>query len=159
MVRHAHAAPTVPTGRDVDRPVDATGHRQLARLASQLEARHRSEPRTLPDEVLTSPALRVRQTAQVLADAVGWPAAVVDRRLLHADGDDLVSVLSEVGADAGAVALVGHNPAMFQLVAVLVGPDRAPARYPTATAALLELHVRWPQIAAATASLVALVEA
>ena len=70
LVRHAKAAPGDP---DELRPLTPEGREEARRLAERLAAER-------PDAVVTSPLLRARETAEVLARACGLEA-VPDERL------------------------------------------------------------------------------
>jgi phosphohistidine phosphatase len=72
------------------------------------------------DLVVCSPALRTRQTWQlVAAELGGTPEFRVDDRIYGAPVADLVDVVRELPPSAGTVLLVGHNPGLSELVAAL----------------------------------------
>jgi len=69
------------------------------------------------DCVLTSPLVRARQTAEILASAADWPTATEEPRL--APGQSVAQVLALIRARrASAIALVGHEPDLSRLAAV-----------------------------------------
>ena len=105
--RHADAAEG---GRDLERKLTAKGRKQATRVSAWLAAR-------LPSRflVLASPARRARETA----DALGVRYKIVERL---APGAAPADVLEAAGwpAHKGAVIVVGHQPDLGQVVAVLL---------------------------------------
>jgi phosphohistidine phosphatase len=109
LVRHAEAAPGEP---DHERPLTRAGREQAARVAERLAT---TEPR--PVAVLTSPLLRARQTAELIAE----PLALVpepDQRL--GPGATAADVRAAVAGRSDAV-VVGHQPDCGSIAAELTG--------------------------------------
>jgi phosphohistidine phosphatase len=122
LVRHAIAA--VRGGEwpdDTQRPLTARG-------VSRFEAAVRGL-RALGveiDVIVTSPLVRARQTADLLA--AGLPGAPVVRTLdALAPGHEPRAVVAQLARTARRrrVALVGHEPDLGELAAHLIGVDRA----------------------------------
>jgi phosphohistidine phosphatase len=102
-----------------------------------------------PDAVVCSGAARARATAGVLAAALGTGPPAVEGALYRADADDLLAWARQLPDDAATVAVVGHNPAVSDLVDLLAGPDAAAPGMGTATVAVVHLAVpRWAAVAA-----------
>ena len=128
-MRHAHAVDHWPGG-DHARPLAAKGRREVAAfgyaggvpgpLTRALAVGCRR-----PDLVVSSSAERARGTAEGAAAALGAGAMQVDRSLYRADADDLVAWLAVLPDDVGAVMVVGHNPAVHDLLAVVAVPPPA----------------------------------
>jgi phosphohistidine phosphatase len=78
------------------------------------------------DLMVTSPLVRTRQTAEILASALGVEAAVVDLQSLAPDGSP-TRVLTDLEpfAERGRIGIVGHEPGIGELAARLVGARRA----------------------------------
>lgn len=113
LLRHAHAEPAMPGQADFDRPLSSLGLAEAAAAARWLRERA-----LLPDCVLCSPARRTRETLDaVLADDAG-----IDRRLepsiYEATPGTLAGLLdTHVGVER--LLLVGHNPGLEQLLALM----------------------------------------
>jgi phosphohistidine phosphatase len=109
--RHADAEPG---GRDLERKLTARGHKQAKRVSEWLAAR-------LPGHytVLVSPARRARETA----DALGARYKVVERL---APGAAPSAILEASGwpSHKGAVIVVGHQPDLGRVAALLVSGAR-----------------------------------
>jgi phosphohistidine phosphatase len=123
LVRHAHAEWPSYAGRDFDRPLTPRGLAD-ARL-SGVAIR---EAALQPDAVLVSPALRTRQTAEVIARELALPAGVLRfiDDLYNAPVETLESRLREAAADRRAVMLIAHNPGISELARLLAREPKAP---------------------------------
>jgi len=105
--RHAEAEEG---GPDLERKLTAKGHKHAARMAKWLQQR-------LPSKfiVLSSPAARARQTAAALATSVKTAPSLAP----DASAAQMIEAL-DWPRRKGAVVLVGHQPALGQVAAVLV---------------------------------------
>lgn len=116
IVRHAIAvARGTPGIKDADRPLTPRGKKRFETAAAGLA---RVLPR--PHAILTSPWLRARQTAALLARAFG---KLEPRDTLALAGGGFEALAREIAAlpkDA-TVALVGHEPWLSELLARLIG--------------------------------------
>jgi phosphohistidine phosphatase len=112
LCRHAHAEPGDP---DALRPLSAIGVEQARRLGAELAARD-----DRPLVVLTSPLLRARQTASLIAEATGSTVEIDDRLAPGAHPDDLADA---VHGRTGPVVTVGHQPDCSEIAVALTGRD------------------------------------
>ena len=116
LIRHADAGdPEAWTGSDDVRPLSGKGEKQAKRLGRFL-----AELGFRPGAVITSPKTRARQTAEIVADALGVEIAI-DERL--AGGVDVVAV-EAILFDAGEPerpVLVGHDPDFSELTSWIAG--------------------------------------
>jgi len=96
---------------DAARPLTPAGMSRSRKAAAGLKKFSK-----IPDRVLTSPLVRAKQTAQILADVAGWPPAEEVPEL--APGNAAPGLLSLLGKDrSGLVAVVGHQPELGELLA------------------------------------------
>jgi phosphohistidine phosphatase len=142
LLRHAKSSWNDAGLADFDRPLNERGLR-----AAPLMGRFMRERKLRPDLVLCSPAQRARQTAALLAEAAGLSAPLrYDGRIYEATAARLVEVLSQAEEEAREILLVGHNPGLEELLALLTGEAR---RMPTAALACIELDTdNWAKLAA-----------
>jgi len=124
LVRHAKAAPGDP---DELRPLTPEGRKEARRLAERLAAER-------PDAVVTSPLLRARETAEVLARACGLEAVPDERLAPGATSLDARHAAAERGE---RVVLVGHQPDFGRIAAAFTGGEEPP--FPTAGMAVIDL--------------------
>lgn len=74
------------------------------------------------DLILSSPALRARETTELAISAAGLHCEPrFDQRIYEASSRQLLSVLSEVEAATSSLMVVGHNPALEDLILTLTG--------------------------------------
>lgn len=108
--RHAEAEDGGPAIADAKRRLTARGEKQAHDVAKWLKPRL---PKKL--KILVSPAVRTQQTAHALA----LPFEV---ELQLAVGADTAHLIAACGwpAHSGAVLLVGHQPALGRLAALLL---------------------------------------
>ena len=120
LVRHGDAVPEEDAGSDRDRWLSEKG-REHARVLGRLLREQRVEP----DVILSSPLPRAVQTAELLVAAFETEIPVEVIPELAPDGAvrDLVAMVRQLPAEATLV-LVGHEPSLSAIGAVLVdGPD------------------------------------
>jgi phosphohistidine phosphatase len=109
LVRHAEAAQGEP---DHERPLTQAGREQARGVGEQLAT---ATPR--PVAVLTSPLLRARQTAELIAAPLALEPEPDDRL---APGATAADVLAAV-AGRGDTVVVGHQPDCGHIAAELTG--------------------------------------
>ena len=145
VLRHAKAKPLSDSGGDIDRPLANRGFNQLQRVCLFLAAAEES-----PDWIVASPALRSRQTAEKVAELIGYTRNIGwNDRIYAAAPHALLNVLQETHDSARHVLLVGHNPGVAHLVSGLCAGTggRMYLRFPTAGMAHFELEIaRWRQL-------------
>jgi phosphohistidine phosphatase SixA len=112
LCRHADAAPGDP---DELRELTADGVDQASALGRLLASS--SVP---PVVIITSPLLRARQTAAILADATGADVRVEP---LLAPGATAAALRRAVADLAGPVATVGHQPDCSEIALAVAGRD------------------------------------
>ena len=123
LCRHAKAAPGDP---DELRELTSTGVDQAMALGERLSAS--PDP---PAIVLTSPLLRARQTAELVAERTGAELLVEP---LLGPGATVEALRRAVGRVEGTVATVGHQPDCSEIALELTGRD--PGFAPGASARL-----------------------
>jgi phosphohistidine phosphatase len=105
------------SGADFDRPLTRQGHDRITRAAKTIDGL-----RLNLDVIVTSPLVRAKQTATIVAKRLKLQDHLVeDERLGGGFG---LSYLAELLAEhraADAVMLVGHEPGMSRTVGEMVG--------------------------------------
>lgn len=137
LLRHAKSGWARPGERDFDRSLDEIGLGEADQVAATAALRGYR-----PEIVLSSSAVRCRQTAEAMRRLMG---DTIEFRYLdalyNAPADTYVDYIDQLGV-SGSVMLVGHNPAIEELFATLVGMEAVnrtiPEGYPTAGLAVLD---------------------
>ncbi len=143
VMRHGPAQDRAPTGRDFDRALTPVGREVVARAA---RAFHAEGDRTGPWRVLSSPYVRARQTAEIVAAAAPpGRLAQVEVRVeiredLAAEGGTPLRLVDELASAGTDALLVGHQPTMEDLACALIHPVRLPLPGGFRTAAIVALE-------------------
>lgn len=118
LMRHGIAEPQEAQGHgsDRDRPLSANGVKRMRKAAKGLSKLGLSF-----DRILTSPLLRARQTAEVVAEVLKMEARVEEVPELAAEGSvqDLLSCLARHRESKGLL-LVGHQPLLGETASFLL---------------------------------------
>jgi phosphohistidine phosphatase len=118
LLRHADAGdPAAWTGDDADRPLSPKGVAQSERLGEFL-----ASVGFRPDAIISSPKLRARQTADLVANALGATVTVDDRLAEGVDPPTVDRMLEDFGTSRRPV-LVGHDPDFSEILGYLAGTD------------------------------------
>ena len=122
LIRHGVAAERGDAWpEDAKRPLTDRGVRRLRKAAAALSALGVSF-----DVLLSSPLVRARQTAEILAEGLE-PHPPVELSEALSPGASYSAVLDELGRHARRrrIALVGHEPGIGALAARLIGSRQA----------------------------------
>jgi phosphohistidine phosphatase len=126
IIRHAYAHergdPRWPD--DSQRPLEAKGAKRFHRAMKAL-----AKSGFKPAMIATSPYVRCRETAEIVAEEVGGKPEVVELDALEpgSDLDELVAWSQKQEADA--IAWVGHSPDVENLAAALLADANANIRF------------------------------
>ncbi len=137
LLRHAKSAWDQPGLTDRERPLNKRGRRDAPRMGAVLAAM------LAPCSIAVSPARRAQLTLEGLC--AGWPALAgcrhhTEEDLYTFDSDDLLDWLAAQDDTQRSLFLIGHNPALTDLVNTLA-PDACLANLPTAGYARLTLDI------------------
>ncbi|MCW8917780.1 MAG: histidine phosphatase family protein [Gammaproteobacteria bacterium] len=114
VVRHAIAEERAPGMDDALRPLTAEGRNRMVVASRGLQRQHENI-----DTLLSSPLLRARQTAEILAG--NYPHATLQTcAALTPDlgSSKLVRALNQTGGTS--LAIVGHEPGLSRLITALI---------------------------------------
>jgi phosphohistidine phosphatase len=143
LLRHAKSDWASPGLADFDRPLAKRGLEDASRMGRVL-----ANFGIAPDRIMSSPARRAKQTAELVADACEYKKPIIwDDGFYGAGPEDLIEALQRLPDSLERVMLVGHNPTMEETVTALLMGDEAGAedrlgiKMPTAALICLELPV------------------
>lgn len=143
---------------DHERPLAGRGRRD-GLAAGQLLARLGLEP----DRTVCSTSTRTRQTWERLV-AAGAQVEPVEYSsdIYHAYGADLVRIIQDTPEDIETLLLIGHWPAVQDVVGLLATPDPTCEhwrsmieKFPTSALAIVQLPGEWSKAGNRTGQLVA----
>jgi len=156
LLRHAKSSWADPGLADRERPLAPRGRRDAKRIA-----KHLGRLGCSPELVLCSPAVRTRETLEVVRPVLADSTIVLEEDLYGASSDRLLARLRRVPDTVASVMLVGHNPGLHQLALALASSGdelgRLEAKFPTAALATLDVPRPWSRLAPGDATLSAFV--
>jgi len=147
LIRHADSTPARYGGADFERPLSAAGRTECEHIGVRLAASGAHA-----DWLITSDAERAYMTARALAPAFGVSTdrVLLDHRLYLATPATIIDVIHGAPAEVEELAIVGHNPGISDLVALLVDDTLRP-HLPTLGIVAVRIRSDWASLEAGAA--------
>jgi len=147
LLRHAKSSKKDPGLRDFDRSLNERGVTDAKLIGKFIR-----QQKIQPDLIISSPAERARQTADLVLEAAGLNVELrCDERIYEASARRLFEVVSQIEDARNSVMLVGHNPGFDELFESMTGEAR---HLPTAALACIEsASEKWSTVGAEPGSL------
>jgi phosphohistidine phosphatase len=105
LVRHAKAGSH--DMKDFDRPLTDKGLHDAALIADKLK-----KAELIPEYIVTSPALRTKTTADILAKILAIKNTHDNGHIYEANTHNLLKTINHLPDEYSFIALVGHNPGL-----------------------------------------------
>ncbi|HEL3757957.1 TPA: histidine phosphatase family protein [Stenotrophomonas maltophilia] len=105
LLRHAHAEPATPGQADLDRPLSPVGLAEAEAAGKWLKE-------------MCSPARRTRETLEAVLGTIGYVEKRLEDRIYEATPGTLAALVDD-RRDLDRVLIVGHNPGLERLVALM----------------------------------------
>ena len=145
LLRHAKAERLQPGGRDHDRILAKRGRDDAAAVGAYL-VRHK----LIPDQALVSTSARTRETWALVAKsfATKVPPVEFEETIYEASPEAILKAVRASDPAAKTLVVVGHNPGMQQLAAMLIASGDVEARqrlleeFPTSAIAIISFAVQ-----------------
>jgi phosphohistidine phosphatase len=146
-MRHAKSSWDDAAMSDFERPLNERG-----RKAAPLMGEYIRKNQLQPDSIVSSPAERAKQTAQLVKESAQLESEIIfNEKIYEASVGRLLEVIGEQPETVESILLVGHNPGLEGLVKFLTGELQA---MPTAALAIVDLQIdKWSEIAASKGEL------
>lgn len=140
LMRHAKSSWKDTELADHERPLKKRGHKDVVNIAKVLKKKD-----LIPDYILTSSAVRSVETANDLAEKVGYKGDISVQDVLYmAEPRTYIEKIQSVPNEANRLLVVGHNPGLESLVQIL--GDKIDAM-PTGGVAVIVLPVKtWEEL-------------
>lgn len=140
VLRHAKSDWDAPYDADHDRPLAVRGERACRAVGRAL-----ARANVVSDLVLSSTALRARETARLTLESAGVTCPpVLEPELYESDPAFLLTRLCTLPELVVTVLVVNHEPTCSGLVSLLQGGGNV--RMPTAALACLVTEEPWPAL-------------
>lgn len=134
VLRHAKSSWENSDLADFDRPLNDRG-----KTAAPFMGKVMKEGGLVPGLILSSPAVRARETARLVKEAAGFDAAIEhDGQIYEASPQTLQHVASSIDDSFESAMIVGHNPGMEGFVRLLTGKLES---MPTGSLAIIDLDI------------------
>jgi len=148
VMRHAKSSWAETDLADFDRPLNDRGQSDAPFMGSVMR-----DNGYTPEIILSSPALRARETARLVKEGGDLAGEIVfDDRIYEASPQTLKQVVSSIEDNYSSAMLVGHNPGIEGFIRPLTG---ALEPMPTAALAIIELKsASWNDVATISGRLV-----
>lgn len=149
LLRHGKSDWTSASGSDHDRPLAKRG-RNAAEMMGSLLARCGQ----IPERVLTSSAVRARETVELAAEAGGWTCPIdIVPEFYGSLPETVLARLRQAPDSASSLLLAGHEPTWSSLASDLMAGGAL--RFPTAAMARFDLDIEsWESVAPDTGYMV-----
>lgn len=120
LLRHAKSGWDDASQPDFERPLANRGRKDCALLGEFIQ-----EKGIDFDLVLVSTAVRTRETIELIRERAKFRGEVrYDDRIYEATVSQLLEIISQIDNDRESVLLVGHNPGIEELLALLTGEQQ-----------------------------------
>jgi len=148
LLRHAKSDWEAEFETDHDRPLNRRG-----RAAAQQMGRFLTAIGQVPDLVVTSSAIRARDTVELAMASGAWECPVeVTRDLYATSPSSVVHLVQTYAGSHDRLMLVGHEPTWSELASSLIGGGHV--KLPTATIARIDFDVEgWAEVDVHTGTL------
>lgn len=125
---------------DHDRPLNKRGKRDAPRMGRLLR-----DENIIPEVIISSTAVRARRTAEAVARASAYGGKIILKKSLYAAGPEAyIEVMRSILDDHSIALIVGHNPALEELVELLTDETHL---MPTCSLAYVRLSIdKWLDI-------------
>ena len=142
LLRHGKSDWSADYDADADRPLKGRGKKAAQRMGAFLAATGQ-----VPDRIVSSPAVRARETARRVAEAGGFSDLDIglDPALYFGGVEPLLAALHRQPAEAQTVMLAGHEPVWSAACAAFIGGGDL--RFVTAAVARIDFDAeRWADV-------------
>ena len=144
LMRHAKSSWKDDKLADHERPLKKRGLKDTKLIAKELKKND-----LIPDLIITSPAVRAKQTAEYLAECLGYQGKIKTSDALYmGEPQDYAAALKEVKEKIESVLIVGHNPGLEAYLQIIDGEIES---MPTGSLGYLMLAVEdWESVSLET---------
>ena len=146
-MRHAKSSWDDAAMSDFERPLNTRGLKTAPLMGEYIR-----ENQLQPELIVSSPAERARQTAQLVKESAQIKSEIIfNEKIYEASVERLLEVIAEQPETVESILLIGHNPGLEGLVKFTTGELHA---MPTAALGIVDLPIdKWSDINASKGNL------
>ena len=118
LLRHAKSRSKYLELDDFERPIKDKGVKDI----SVMGGIYKKHYNRVPDIIISSPARRALETAQLFASAIGYQLdkIILQQEIYEGTPQKLLRVIRNINDNYGNVVMVGHNPGFTELAGYIV---------------------------------------
>jgi len=107
LARHAKSSWKHPELSDIERPLNKRGKRDAPYIGNLLK-----EKGVKPNILISSPAVRARKTAVVIAERIDYTKSkiLIDDKIYESSSTELLNIIKSFDDKYNSVMMFGHNP-------------------------------------------------
>ncbi len=137
IMRHAKSDWSHPDLADFDRPINKRG-----RFDAPLMGQWMGTLAHRPDLIVSSPARRARQTAELVAKALPFSEELQFWEDLYPGSAEItIAAIRELSEELKSILIIGHNPNMEALASTLTAGGALRLKVPTAAVIMLTADI------------------
>ncbi len=111
LIRHAKSSWKDSLQSDFERPLSKRGKADAPLMGAKLKGK-----KIVPDIIYSSPAVRAKTTAEIIAKKVGFEKEIVFKKdIYEASVSTLHKILTKIADKKSVAFLFGHNPSLNEL--------------------------------------------
>lgn len=114
LVRHAKSDWIDASLPDIERPLNDRGNTDAPMMAKILASKN-----YIPELIISSPAVRAKKTADFFVDAYKKVPIEVDKKLYHADIDEIINTCIHIDDKINSIMIFCHNPGITYFANVI----------------------------------------
>ena len=134
LMRHAKSSWTDSNIPDHERPLKKKGRKDAERMGKMLKTKGLE-----PDLIISSTAVRAKETAEILADSCKCKKEIIFLESLYmAEPSDILHAIEKHGKDKKIIMVIGHNPGLEAFLQIADGKVES---LPTASVAYLTASI------------------
>jgi phosphohistidine phosphatase len=144
IMRHAKSDWDNESLSDFERPLNERGNISAPLVAQELLERNFS-----PDKIFSSSATRAKETAKLVAKVFNIPAKSIefDMRFYSGFKNDYFLYIQHLSNDINKAMIIGHNPNIENIIAILAKNKEKVTAMSTASAAYFQFDVNnWNEV-------------
>jgi len=129
LFRHGKSDWDAKYDSDHDRPLAKRGIRDAKRMGKFLSKRAE-----VPELILSSTALRTRETTKLAIEAGNWDVDIeLEKKIYEASLEKIINIIKSQDDKYNSICLVGHEPIFSTIITLIDNKKRI--KFPTATMA------------------------
>jgi phosphohistidine phosphatase len=153
LIRHAKASWDNPNPDDFERPITPQGQEDAHAMGTELK-----KLKIHPDLIVASPAKRTMETAEIIANELGYPVSNIktDKQIYSGGVEDMVELIKATDKKVNTLIFFGHNPNITWLVHYFC--ENAKMNMPTCGVIHIEFDMTsWDHVSDAESKLVSFI--